>query len=122
MESTDWLLLLIAGLMAVGIGAFVWNARRRARETEELRTTLYAIANIRQEFRTRDPIPITLDPSVNKAIGRFAKTAVDMQGMIELAARWMVTQMPQDVVEDMQVPEDWVQVNRQGIVKRMEKE
>lgn len=120
MESTDWFLLLIAGLMAAGIGVYIWNARRRAVETEIMRAALYAIANTRQEFRTHESIPVTFDPSVNKAITRFAQTAVDMQGMIELSARWMVSQMPPAVIEDMEPPKDWtsaIRISRQGITK-----
>lgn len=120
MEITDWLLLLIAGLMAAGIGVYVWNARRRAAETEMMRSAMYAIAAANPHFRTYDPIPVTFDPSVNKAITRFAKTAVDMQGMIELSARWMVSQMPPAVIEDMEVPKDWTSVtriSRQGLTK-----
>lgn len=109
MDITDGILLLIAVLMGTGIGIYVWNARRRAAETEMMRSAMYAIAAANPYFKTSSPIPVTFDPSINKAITRFAKTAVDMQGMIELAARWMVSQMPPDTIESMGVPEDWPQ-------------
>jgi hypothetical protein len=120
MHATDWLLLLIAALLAVGLVLYFLQGRARARETEMIRTALWAVGNKRQEFHTREPIPVTFDPSTNKAINRFAKTAVDMQGMIELCARYLVTKIPPAVIEDMEVPIDWMRVtkvNRQGIVK-----
>lgn len=122
MDPTDWFLLLIAGIMLLGIGAFVWNARRRARETETMRAALYAIAHTRQKFRTRESIPVTFDPSVNKAITRFAQTAVDIQGMIELAARYMVNRMSEWELEGMEPPEEWKPVTSQGIKKSRSKE
>lgn len=115
MDSTDWLLLLIAALIGIGLVLYWLQGRARAHETELIRAALYATGNRRQEISARDAIPVTLDPSVNKAIARFAKTAVDLQGMIELAARYMVTQIPAEAVEDMDVPEDWPRMKKAGL-------
>jgi len=121
MDSTDWFLFLMAGLLTVGVGAFIWQARRRAAETELIRAALYAVAASNPYFRTYNPVPVTFDVSVNKAISHFAKTATDVQGMIELMARYIVSQMPAADLEGMKVPEDWTtadKITRQGIVKR----
>ena len=123
MRFTDFLLCLLVLVGAIGVGVFVWSTRQRARETEIMRAAMYTIAhsNWNTYFKTHHAIPVTLDPSVNKAITRFAKTSVDMQGMIELAARWLVMQMPPEAIEDMGVPEDWAspatRITRQGIMK-----
>lgn len=78
-----------------------------------MRSAMYAVAssNLNSYFKAYNAIPVTFDPSVNKAMTRFARTAVDVQGMIELAARWMVTQMPPEAIEDMEVPAGWTSAN-----------
>lgn len=113
MDATDGILLLIAGLLAVGIWVFIRESKQRTRDTEMMRAALYAVA----QLRTRDgnPLPVTFDSSVNKALRRFQQTAIDLQGMIELGARWAVLNMPPDALEDMRVPENWTRITRQGV-------
>lgn len=116
MKGTDAILLLIAALLAGGIGTFIWNSRKRSGETETMRTALYAIANLRYDLRSTEPVSIKFEPSVNKAIERLHKTAVDLQGLIELQARHMVSTMPEEIIEDMEPPAQWNRVTRQGTI------
>ena len=114
MDRTSWILLLIATWAAVHVGAFIWQARRRSAETEMIRAALYATANSIRYFRGNEPIQVTFDPSVNKAIERVSKTAIDIQGMIELQARHLVSQMPPETIAEMGVPEDWATAESNG--------
>ena len=113
MRFTDLLLLVIALTLVVGVVALIRQGRQRSTETEAMRTALYAIANIRYDLRRSEPTVIKFEPNVIKAIERLQRTAVDIQGMIELASRWAVATMPPEAIEDMLVPDDWVKSSKE---------
>lgn len=52
-------------------------------------------------------LTVSFDKATQRAIQRFISTAIDMQGMIELTARWMVYNLPESVIEEMDPPKNW---------------
>lgn len=106
------LVSLIAVILVIGLVLYEREARRRSAETEMMRTALYAIANIRYELRRGDPLPVTFDKETKAAIKRLQSTAVDIQGMIELASRYLVATLPPEVIENMKVPEEWAKLHQ----------
>lgn len=114
MDATDIILLLIFGTIAAGVVVSIRSQRARSRDTELLRTALFAVTQ--RNYCIEDPVLITFDKSVSSALERFQRTAIDIQGMIELTARWMVLNMPPEVLKDMEVPEAWAEMeNQQGL-------
>lgn len=109
MDVTDGILFLIFLTMVAALILFVRHNRTRAKETQMMQSALYAIAN-RDYFSVRDPVPVAFDKSTNNTLRRLQQTSVDLQGMIELGARWAVLHMPPEALEDMNVPEDWAKI------------
>jgi hypothetical protein len=49
-----------------------------------------------------------LPPDWTKAMKRVQSTAVDVQGMIDLFARYLILQMPEDAYKDLEPPKAWM--------------
>ena len=97
-----------------------WHAHDLAREKEEARKREERLIRALESlaYRPRDEIIVSFDEQTEKAIKRFVSTAIDMQGMIELVARWMVYNLPPEVIEEMEPPPDWTKKSSaEGTVK-----
>jgi hypothetical protein len=110
---TELLLALIASLLAVI--AIILTFRKPSVQfyedehgSQELANAIHNLA-LRVRLTDNKEVQVTQMPREwTKAMERVQSTAIDMQGIIDLFARYLIQQMPRDSYKDLFPPDGWI--------------